>query len=302
MPHIISWKLWRALQNPPRQHPLFNQSQRGEIRRRSRLLVMILCLALIVLGYYAIQLHVTFVAMLSAVTAPLLLSLGGAGILVYITELAMTINHAIHHVHETRIYDLLCLTPPGRFGATWAISTGSIYRRSAPEAVYFVIRLVAGLFITVMLLCLVIVMLTLLLGGFERWADLFYQPALEFSNLLALALVFYLGSVQAAVSGILVGMLVPTIITDTALSDLLTIGVFLCIQGAIYLLTALLVVLVFPALLRTFALHGWLMDMLQPFLGLLAFVLLHEWVNIALWRVVAQRLNTAAELASRFPT
>jgi hypothetical protein len=251
------------------------------------------------LGYYAIQLHVTFVMMLSAITAPLLVSLAGGTIVVYITGLAMTINHAIHHVHEAKIYDLLCLTPPGRFGATWAISTGSIYRRSAPEAVYFAIRLIAGLFIAVMLLCLVIVVLIMLLGGFERWSELFYQPALEFSNLLALALVFYLGSIQAAASGILVGMLVPTYIADSTLSDLLTIGVFLCIQGAIYLLIAILAVLIFPTLLRMLALNGWLIYMLQPFLCLLAFALLHERINLALWHLVSERLHSAAEPSAR---
>lgn len=292
MSRIISWKIWSAIQHPPRANPLFQRVYRQrENVRLHRSLGVLLFVAALLLGYRAIELHLTIISLLFWLTPGLLLGIIGGSVAIYGLTLALAVSGALNRAHEQKIYELLCLAPPGEMAATWAISTGSLTRKKTLDWFYRVVQLVAGLAISGLVLGLAILLLALLLAGNDEHVAQLNQPALEVTHLLVMLLACYGGVIQAISASVLVGMLVPTFFPDTAFNHIYSIGVYLVLQALGILLAVLVGLFILPAFYELIRWNGWLAEASLSVLRLLVFFAIQESINRTLWRTLTKRLN-----------
>ena len=125
---MTTWQLWRALNHPSKDHPLY-QHVRDDIyddrTRWTRRLQNLLTQGQLWLW--------PLLFMTNMRTIPLVIFGGTLGGMIWAT----IISSRIHAEQDKHHYDLLCVTPDGIIGVVWAIITGCLHRERVFETHQF---------------------------------------------------------------------------------------------------------------------------------------------------------------------
>jgi len=271
----MTWKLWRVLQTPPIDHPLY----RRHVKHTSFYYVGWVGPVLLLLVGTVLAPTLFFVFLL---LMPVLYAITNGT--VYGAMWSMHTSSGIVRERQRHTYELLAVSPGGPMEANWALCTATLYRNRTFEHVsgdlHWVIRVLLGL--------IVLVMLTLL-GA----SSIDYQQrtlALAFSSLVFTG-VIYINYVQAVTIACLTGIIVATYTQNIVDARLWSFGGVLLLQCGNYLLAFLLI---FPGI--QFAsdmlrLSGFLTMLLLPILRLALFYLTGESIITGLWMILMTRLG-----------
>jgi len=281
---MLTWKLWRALCSPPYAHPLFQRTiTTHAIRSRLRRFVELMT------GYFILCAIATLVwPLLFMNPATIVLVIVACSNTVYSMTWAFRVSTSIAREHELETYDLLCLQPSGALGVGWALCTGNLYRSSLFRGLRFLMPMIS---ISVTLALIIALGIPILLsissnGQIEEATQLL--TTLVYALTLAIAF-FYIDHIQSLVLANLVGMITPTFISDRLYSGLWSVGGFLTLQIATYLITFIVSFLILPAFYTgSETLH---ISLIYSALRLLIFYALREGLILMIWHLLAQRFN-----------
>lgn len=292
----MTWQLWRILQYPPRQHPLFwrtLQHPGGLLTPLGATLARVLFfigglgmviisppLALIMLVYGVVLLPVS-VLMFSGVV------FGGYSAITIATHLAQE--------HRQGRYELLQVTPSGATLIDMVVSAGCLHRGNRFQQVHKLVRLTA----------LSLLIALGLVAGFI-FLSLVFNPSGNLNNravaqqilplvlfLLGLCAIFYLDHVQSIITGCLVGMLTPYYTQSALEVRIIVVLLFFLFQTSAYLSSLLLILpvsVVLPTLPVPVSFAYWLMLILAVSI----FYAVREAFIRLLWRFLLQQSHTSA--------
>jgi len=280
----LSWRLWRALRNPPEEQAIYRRTlgvahsvtlfSLCRFRESNRILAGILSL---------------FFLPIVAFAGPALFFFLVFNSTVYGVFWAASISVRITTERLGATYDLLCLTPAGTLGTNWAISTASIYRNETFKRLNVIVRglVIAALFVATIVT--LIFVLILIADAEDRPANELRVLSLAPVYVYAFIAAFYIDHVQSVVLSALIGMLTPYYVQNTSDAQLWAAGSFLVLQISTYLVTIFTGVIVLPALYagRT----GWLIDSSIPVLSLLVFYTLREGYLRIVWSRLIRRMD-----------
>jgi hypothetical protein len=287
---MMTLRLWRIFYQSLPRHPLFwlslhrppEKRSRGEgwqywLRQFSSAVFGIL----IFVGILALGIPLLFFSFL-LIFAGGLFAGGNA---------AAGISTAIGREQEKGRFDLVSLSPPGMFGAAWALATRFLRTNRRALRLMKLIRAFHLIcFLGAMSILAMNAMLNISTGDVESLADL---GIVEMLIVVLLVGTLHLDVIQAVLMGALFGILAPTYQARRVDSSMTAVGMFLAVQLLIYLA-------VFSSLNLTAALVvrlGVEMSLLPLALFALIFVFLaHEIALYWIWRMVQQRLNLEPRL------
>lgn len=287
---MISFKLWRALSKPPRQHPLFqyvladSKSEKPGIT--SGFVVWILMLA-------------AFVFIWSVIFKPvmaLILVMFIALNSIYATRWVLRISQTILEEKQTRRFDLLASLPIGLLGTSWALSTGAVHRRSSFRWLPYLILMIVV--IAVIALCgLVTVTFTLLeeLSG----NDTAMLANLDFVRIgirvIPFVVLFYIDHIYSILTAIIFGQIATIDIENIAEGQVRALIGFLAIQVITYLIASLISIIGLPYIFSIFGFTEVQHLVLIAVIGICVFVLLREWTTYFLWTFLTNSLDADAK-------
>ncbi|MEO8607455.1 MAG: hypothetical protein ABI690_06215 [Chloroflexota bacterium] len=279
---MTTWKIWRALHNPPALHPVFQRTvllPPTTLKRRPMGWAGLVVNLVLSLGQYS----PTILLLLM----PFILSITG---IIYGIDCAIRVGSAIAREHENDTFSLLSLSPGGGLGASWAMCTSSLYRNRDFERLHEVMR---GTVSVGSILLVGGALLTLFLQS-----DKFSRPPIptlptfvNLVNLITVLFAVYVEYLQSAVLGSLVGMFVPTFTQNRLDTSVYTFGGFLFLQITTYFLAYLIGFVILPSLYERLNIVGDYTEMSLSILRLTIFFLIREAIITGLWRVIVQRLN-----------
>jgi len=205
---MLTWTLWRELQNPPRSHPLFwrivQQGQKSG--RQWWLRAFQIGAVLLLAGVAFVSLPSALVLLVcGAIGLPVLILIGSSGF--YAALSAMDTADALAQEALAGTHDLLRATPAGAPAVDWLIASACLHRNQRLSQVHSLVRVVAiagGLALGAVTLFLA----ASVVGAQEqeRFA-LTYGALNDMSRLLALCLIIYVDHVQSFIAGGLVGII-----------------------------------------------------------------------------------------------
>lgn len=284
----FSWKLWRALQRPPLQSPLFRRAYtRQQPRRASAALPNFIplmgwfrAISLIVLPVVLVLIGVPVLVLtysLSLAIAPLLLPLVNT---VYGLNHAISASGGIVRERERQTYDILCTALPGSLGTHWSYCTGWLHYHAVFRAV-----LLAAL-MTGILASILGVSPQLIFGGepVPLWVNI--------DRAAALGVLFLIDYAQTSVLSSLTALLIPVYAETESNARLWAAALFLALQATVYGTTLIMTTFALPECLQLVGIDPVLAALLIPPLGLAFFVITREALITALWRTVELQLNT----------
>jgi hypothetical protein len=277
----MTWRLWRAFNNPPASHPIFkritDETYEDEIELVS-LLQRILIQGQIWLWPLLFMLNMR---------ALLLMVFSGT---LYGAVWSIRISGTIADEHKKGRYDLLCLSPTGAVGAVWAICTGCLHQDKAFEQ----INSREAWSIRLLLFIPVVISVPFLIRQI-------FSVALTttFIGIVAVMIVFYLDHVQSILFGSLFGVMASYYAPNPLDQRLWALAGFLAVQITSYLVPAVLIFLIFPMTYRL--MNGWFVELGVPLITVFSFYLPREIIMSQLWRLLVKHLSgTSAELDSLF--
>lgn len=292
----MTWHLWRILQNPPRQHPLFWRTLRQPAALLTPLGVHVARLMLMI-GALIIVLASPPLALIVFIYGVVLLPVSALMFsgMAYGAYNALTIATHLAQEHRQGRYDLLQVTPAGAAFIDVIVSAGCLHRGNRFQQVHKLVRFTA----------LSIVIALSLVAGFI-WLSLTYNPSGSVNNqavvqqvfpvvlfLLGMSAAFYLDHVQSIITGCLAGMLAPYYTQSPIEVRIVSSLLFFLAQASVYLLTLLLILIMIPIIQRSAA------DMPMAYLitvwaALSLFYAIHDGVIRAMWHVVLRQSHTSA--------
>ncbi|MCA9914126.1 MAG: hypothetical protein KC496_12290 [Anaerolineae bacterium] len=279
---LLSFRLWTALKNPPRNHPLFHYALSQARKEQPR----------VTSGFFMWAFACSSITFFSTVILdwiPLLvLVIFLLGNTLYGVRWSLRISHMLMQEKEHRRYDLLAALPPGRLGTSWALSTGCLHQRTSFRWVPY---LVGALTIILILTLLMTFGITLIVLQDDTMSEVL---RLANSNILAtsaLALpvcaLFYLDHQYATLTGILIAMLAPVDQNMIAEARTRVLLLFLSLQMLVYLVV-FGVVLNLPEILRT---APEIEMLLQVIVGTCLFLGVREALVRGLWQTLTRTLH-----------
>lgn len=291
----LSWRIWRALRNPPRQHPLFRQvlAKTEAINPRPTgafFTWMFMCTTLTFFWTTIFQWVLVF----------LLLLLLGFNTL-YGLRIAWSISGTIGDEKERQRYDLLAALPFGLFGTSWAISTGCLHRRWSFRWVPFVVQATCIVFLA-----------TLLFGNTMTYfflKDDSLSTAVEAANIDLLkvgilmvpgVVVFYLDHLYSNVTAVLFGIAAAAFARNGTEARLQAFPGFLSLQLIVYAVAYGLIAIWLPQVLNWLGFVEVEALLLLSLIGVVFFVILREGFVRWLWRHMVARLNETETEAQAF--
>lgn len=271
---MITWRLWQALRSPPTDNPVFQRMTSPyyeEIRW------------VMVAQNVLIQGQIWFWSIIFVIDTRALILMIFSGTLYGLIWSAI-VSGTIAIEREYRMYDLLCLSPAGTLGISWAICMGCLHRNRTFEHVNsqesWSIRLI--LFIPL------IISANVLLGR------TFTSPgSITGIWLIAFVVVFYLDHVQSILFGSLLGVLAPHYSSNRFDSRLWACTGFMLVQCTSYLVLLLSSAILLPSLFRFMGISGWMAELSLPLLSVAAFYLVRELIMERLWLLLTRQLNAA---------
>lgn len=288
---IISWLLWRAIQQPPRRHPLF---QRAHARQpiRHHLVSTNLVLTIFLLLTVTVFLSREFTSFLSIImlfvipVAALQLLFSGS---INGFRWAIQSAQALAVLRRDGNYDLLALTPAGPLGINWAVSTGILLKTINK----------AGSFTNWPVRILLMLPLVIFLGFQNTETDQPFLNALLMGLYLALfTLWFYSEDTQSLVLGGLTGMLVATYTRNRFELVAGTISILLSTQMLSYTGAIFMSIIVIPRLYALLNIQSWLTDYARLAAGFALLYLLREGLLWFLWHSLTRQLQVGVQIDS----
>src|SRR5262245_41194048 len=129
---MMTWKIWRALHNPPALHPVFQRTvllPPPTLNRRSIGWASLVVNLVLALGQYSptiLLLLMPFILIFTGIT--------------YGIDCAVRVGSAIAKEHENSTFNLLSLSPGGALGASWAMCTSTLYRNRDFSRLHTIMR------------------------------------------------------------------------------------------------------------------------------------------------------------------
>lgn len=284
---FLTWQLWRALNHPPRRHPVFQYVLTHAQRNRPRVAPGFFLWAFMCSGF-------TFFWTIIFEWLPFWL-LGGGMLLntAYALRWALHISTTIMHEQELRRYDLLASLPIGALGTKWAISTGCLHKRPSFLLVPHIVQ--ASAFAIILTMVGMFGMTLLVINKANQDA----QIALNNLSLLHMsivvvpyALAFFIDHLYASVSAVLLGISVTIDLDSSSEARMRALLSSVLLQGGVYALCALVALEIAPLLLAPLALERLLFLLLQAGAGIGTLLLLREWSVRALWAYITRAHHT----------
>lgn len=291
---MITWKIWRALHNPPALHPVFQRTvllPPATLKRRPMGWAGLVVNLVLALGQYSPTILLFLM--------PFVLLFTG---LIYGIDCAIRVGGAIAREHENDTFNLLSLSPGGGLGASWAMCTSSLYRNRDFERLHEVMR---GTIIVSNVILILATLMTLFLQSdkFTRPPMPAFPTVVNMINLITVLSAIYIEYMQSAVLGSVVGMFVPTFTLNRLDTSLYTFGGFLFLQITTYFLAYLIGFVTLPNIFEQLRLTGSYVEISLTILRLAIFFLIREVMISVLWRAIVQRLNASPselELSMQF--
>ncbi len=272
-PPITSWMLWRHLLDPPID-PVYERTLRT--RPSSYPISAVAWGALIFSLFTCCGLWTLLLPLRSSLVVLLFIVIIAATTF-YVAAWMIQIAAALARERNHSVYDLLCVTPPGTLGITWAISAACLHSDDALGWIDASRKVLTAM--TVFTLTVIVV--TISLRDTTPTVLSILQLTLDIAIVTAVS---YADHVQTVILGSLIAMLAPTYVRGSIDAQVMALFVFLTLQVAACLPTVLIVIGLGTS------------DPL--FLSLLALCAVREGLIAALWRLLTARLNaTPLELA-----
>lgn len=286
---MLSWKLWRSLNNPPRHHPLFQYVLTKAKNEEPRVtpgffMWAFMCSSL------------TFFWTLVVDWLPYLL----LGILIlfntiYSMRWVLRISATIASEKEQNRYDLLASLPSGLLGISWAISTGCVHRRSSFRWMPYLI-LLGVLNVTCMLT--LFTGLTAIIIKNASFSDRELINNLNLMQLgiigIALMVIFYFDHIYSILSAILVGQLVSADNTNSTEARIRAFVGFFTLQCVLYSVSYGVLIFALPGIVHFVGLEGTELTMSLAFIAIVFYLFLREGSVNLLWYTL-KRLSLADE-------
>lgn len=203
---------------------------------------------------------------------------------------AAGISSEIAREQEKGRYDLIALSPPGMFGAGWALATRFLRTNRNTLRLAKLIR--AFHLICFLGVILIVVMNLVIAGGTGMIESIMDTGFIEMAAVLMLIAALHLDFIQAVLLGALIGILAPSYTSRRIDSSIAAVGGFLGIQFTIYLV-------IYASLnLMTLLLLALGIDstFLIALLTLILVYVTHEIALYSIWRMVQQRLNLESRM------
>ncbi|MDQ7036626.1 MAG: hypothetical protein Q9P01_17885 [Anaerolineae bacterium] len=275
---MISWKLWQALNHPPRHHPLFQytltHAKKEDPKVAPGFFMWIFMCSTMTLIWTLIFDLLPYIFM----TAIILLNT------VYALRWTLRISGTIVAEKEMQRYDLLAALPIGMLGTSWAISTGCLHRRSSFRWLPYLMLMLA---ITTPITMIIMGLLT----SFILTTDLNAEAILANVDLLEIAILiipfmfaFYFDHLYSILTATLIGMVATVDVKDSTDARLRAAISFVTLQLVVYALLLTVLVLGLPQLFALLGLSGVLMLIIESIIGLVLFIAIREWLVRRMWR------------------
>jgi hypothetical protein len=292
---ILSWRLWRAtFFNSLYNFPLLLSSPEGRPRKLPSLPRRVL-IALVVLG-------IAYIVFVQPTVIPTMLGIGFVLLILFAGTIsgwaaALRISRAIFREQEKGRYELLLLTPPGVLGVHWAIVTRYLrddkllkWLRWLPSGFY----IFAGFPLLGLLLAMIATSILWIFTE-DRSYGLFalFQAAWG----LLLLVVLYSDYIQSVVTGILVGILLPTFARNQSENSAYSVAsaFFFSVQFSFYLVYGLVALSLFNIFLSAMERGEYLIVWGMTFVLFVVMVSVREVVIRLLWRTAEERLYFDAQ-------
>lgn len=284
---MLSWMLWRALNDPPRRHPLFRYTL-SRARRANPRATTALFMWLVTFTGTGLCWTVTFdwIPSLILVLVLAVNTLFGA-------FWAVNISAAIVGEQLHSRYDLLAALPIGRLGTSWAMCTGYMHRRPIFTWVPFFARLLA---IVTLFTLTGALFITLFVTSNQTISESTLQNNVALVPLIIFgigcAVIFYMDHQASFVMAVLFGLLTPIDMRNETEARLQALSGFLLFQMVVYLLVGAAVYWLIPqfAAMQTHVYGFWLSTGITLIFVTL-YILIRESLIIWLWRILVHRLN-----------
>lgn len=287
---MLTWKLWRALHDPPVQHPLFGHISRVQPSQLGRLTVFLLplglafMLAVFILGVWRSPPLIT-TPLLNSHSVALIVLLVFTGT-VYGLVWASNISHILMRMRAEGKYDLLRLSTSSELQLNWAICTGYLYRNQSFSRVHtqraritqYMLMIPAGL------------AMPLMLGIASENEPYVLMILTTFVHAVVIALAYYLDYAQSVIIGGLLGMSVPSYVRTEFDARTLAAGGFLAVQIGSYGITWLIGFVVLPELYTAWHISGSYAELSLAVARLLVFYLVREALILGLWSLLLRQL------------
>lgn len=286
---MMTFRVWNVLSKPPRLHPLFRRVQvprqaEGWLQHANDLLAPYAPLAYLFIG-------MTLCCALSSHAVVLMI---GVGVVVLFNGTLYALNWGARIAKEIAIaresgeWELLCLIPQGPIAAAWAIATGVSHRDNAFSRLF---RRHLG--VLAVLLAFFVVMLPCSLLDYTNPRSLDRPDVVvTYGYLLVGLVVSYVDYVQSAVLGSLTGLLGGLQTNSTLDAQLWAGGVFLALQMAVYALIIIFCFALLPPIPAQITGPQLIAEGALLLARVAFFVGVRELVIVAVWRLVARRLQT----------
>ncbi len=287
---MLTWKFWRALNNPPHSHPLFRRAfvTHHKVKpRRARKILLMFLLLFIATGFCWTVLS-TWIPLIIVITLALVNSL-------YSSIWAVNISSVIAEEHQQNRYDLLSIFPCGALGVNWAMGMGRLHRTGLFKWAQLLVRLATTILLITLALTLFFSVFMAAKNDMPPTDQLAQEANTELASSIiygiALNIAFYIDHVQSSILSNLIGIVASVNIRNHAEARMRALGGFLIAQIAVYASSVLIVFYVLPGLHRAMNLADWAVPLSLSILGLLVFYSIRETIIHFTWQRLAAQLN-----------
>ena len=282
---MLSFKLWRALNHPPRNHPLFSfvlaRANRDEFKITSGFFMWLFMCSMLTFFWTIVFDWLLYVFLGLFVLCNTF----------YALRWALRISETISSEKEQRRYDLLASLPFGMLGTSWAISTGCVHRRSSFRRVPYIIQVSVIVVAMTIVFNIGVTLLAMSNGGTEdlRLAnrDLLYVSM----SILPFLIVFYVDHLYSLVTAILFGMLASLDVRMPIEAKVRALLGFLTMQVVIYTLSVLVAVWGLPQIFAYIGLGGLWAIAVDALISIAIFLILREALVRRMWQYITRALN-----------
>lgn len=237
---MITWRLWRDMQEPQTRHPLFRIARRvnpyapaahGNLYRFIGLAAI---LSLFLIGRF-IPSEITLVALLLVVFSPILMMVFNGTVLglFWSVEIAMTTRRWIRN-HDADLWQTI---PEGALSVAWQGVIGRLYRDETFSSSY---RIVQGLLVAICFL--MVIALLFVIGSVLQYGRPSAVKDIILTNLpvLCVGVLLYFDHIQSVMLGCLIGMYcarTPSTTMEMVVRSGVSFGI---VKGLLFLLIVLL--------------------------------------------------------------
>jgi hypothetical protein len=290
---FVTWKIWKALRYPLRWHPIFRRirtkpKQAHPNRNFWSVIQIIVAIAMLAfIMRFPVPALITGLSLAIAIPV-LLLSFNGTFLgLHWVVAISETLAQEYHD----KRFDLLALTPYGALGVSWLIGTASIHRGDWLRLAYRILRRVLIIVLVLIGLASLLLIVSALSSNNIAMRDAQLRIFVDVLTITIWVLVLWLDHIQSIVIASLVGIVLPSYLSQLWSVRELARWVYLLLQMTVYLIIFAFYSLLYLLITTTsddFLFRGFILGMIT----LVTFYLLREVIIGGLWRFVLWRFDT----------